>query len=210
MQTPLQIAFRGLEGSEATRGLIEEKVVWLEQYYDRITGCRVVVEAPHRHHRHGNQYLVRIDLTVPEGEVVVNREPAQRTEYKDLHVAIRDAFDSARRRLEEHVRRHRREAKSHELAPHARVSQLFPDEGYGFLRTPDGREVYFHRHAVINASFEGLEIGAEVTFVEEAGDKGPPGRVALPETSMHAEPLELWPDRRRGDRAGLLAGSGPY
>jgi len=173
MQTPLQIAFHGLEGSEATRGLIEEKVAWLERYYDRIVGCQVVVEVPHRHHRHGNQYLVRIDLKVPAGEIVVNREPAQRAEYRDLQVAIRDAFDTARRQLEIQVRRLRKEVKTHELPPQARVSQLFPEEGYGFLQTPDGREVYFHRHALLNGDFDGLVLGTEVTFAEEAGDKGP-------------------------------------
>jgi len=180
MQTPLQIAFRGLEGSEATRGLIEEKVVWLEQYYDRITGCRVVVEAPHRHHRHGNQYLVRIDLKVPAGEIVVNREPPQRSESRDLVVAIRDAFDAARRKLEEHVRRHRQEVKNHEPPPHARVSQLFAEEDYGFLTTADGREVYFHRRAVLNGGFDELAVGSEVSFVEEAGDKGPQASTVRP------------------------------
>ncbi len=59
MQAPLQIAFHNLDCSEAVKGLIEEKVAWLEHTYDRITRCRVVVEAPHKHHRHGNQYQVR-------------------------------------------------------------------------------------------------------------------------------------------------------
>jgi ribosomal subunit interface protein len=172
MQTPLQIAFNGMDRSEAVRELIEEKVAWLERFHDRITGCRVVIEAPHRHHRRGNQYQVRIDLTVPGGEVVVNREPSQRTAFKDLGVAIQHAFEAARRQLEEHIRRLRKEVKSHEPASRARVSRLFPEEGYGFLTTADGREVYFHQNAVLG-DFAQLQVGAEVTFVEEAGDKGP-------------------------------------
>lgn len=173
MQTPLQIAFHGVVGSEATRELIEEKVAWLERFSDRITGCRVVVESPHRHHRHGNQYLVRIDLTVPGGEIVVNREPPQHREARELDVVIRDAFDSARRLLEEHFRRLRQEVKSHDGSPHAQVSRLSPENDHGFLLTPDGREVYFHRHAVLNGGFEHLTIGSEVTFVEATGDNGP-------------------------------------
>jgi ribosomal subunit interface protein len=114
MQVPLQIAFNNVEGSEAVKGLIEEKVAWLERFYDRITGCRVVVEAPHQHHKHGSQYQVRIDLTVPGGEIVVNREPPGRAEPQNLTVAIRDAFDIARRRLEEHARRLRQEVKNHD------------------------------------------------------------------------------------------------
>ncbi len=180
MQASLQITFHNLECSEAVKALIEEKVAWLERFYDRITGCRVVVEAPHRHHRHGNQYQVRIDLTVPGGEVVVNREPPAHTEYRDLNVAIRDAFAAARRQLEEHVRRLRREVKSHGGVPHARVSRLFTDEDYGFLSTPDGREVYFHRRAVLNGGFDDLQVGTEVTFVEENGDKGPQASTVRP------------------------------
>src|SRR5947209_8312037 len=111
MQTPLQIAFQNLESSEAIRMLIEEKAAWLERFCHRITGCRVVIEAPHKRHRQGNQYLVRIDLTVPGGEIAINREPPQRTESQDLTVAIRDAFDAARRKLEEHTRRQRQEVK---------------------------------------------------------------------------------------------------
>jgi ribosomal subunit interface protein len=101
MQTPVQIAFHGLDCSEAARGLIQEKADWLERFYDRITGCRVVVETPHRRRRQGNEYLVRIDLSVPGGELVVNRDFA----HQDLDVAIGRAFDAARRQLEEHVRR---------------------------------------------------------------------------------------------------------
>jgi ribosomal subunit interface protein len=180
MQVPLQIAFHNMEHSEAVKAVVEEKVARLERFYGRITGCRVVIEAPHRHHRQGNHYQVRIDLTVPGGEVVVNREPPQRSEHKDLHVALRDAFDAARRRLEDHARRQRQEVKTHEPAPHARVSQLNPLEGYGFLRTPDGREVYFHRHAVLGGDFEHLQVGDEVVFVEEAGDKGPQASTVRP------------------------------
>jgi ribosomal subunit interface protein len=177
MQTPLQIAFHNLECSEAVRGLIEEKVAWLEQFYDRITGCRVVVEEPHRHHRQGNQYLVHIDLTVPGSVIAINRE---HTASGDLSVAIRDAFDAARRKLEEHVRRLRQEVKSHEPPLHARVSQFFPEEGYGFLTTADGREVYFHRRAVLNGGFDDLQVGVEVAFVEEPGDKGPQASTVRP------------------------------
>jgi ribosome-associated translation inhibitor RaiA len=120
MQTPLRIAFHGVDGSDAARGLIEESVAWLERFYDRITGCAVVVEAPHRHHLHGNHFQVRISLTVPGGEIVVNREPARRDASRDLGAAIQRAFEAARRRLEEHVRRQRHEVKHHEPGPHAR------------------------------------------------------------------------------------------
>jgi ribosomal subunit interface protein len=177
MQVPLQIAFHNLECSDAIKELIEERVAWLERYYDRVISCRVVVEEPHRHHRQGNLYRVRIDLTVPGAEIVVSHEPPEhperRAQFETLDGTIRHAFDNARRKLEEHVRRHRNEVKSHDGLRRARVSQLFGAEGYGFLATTDGREVFFHRNAVLNGGFDELKVGTEVSFAEEPGDKGP-------------------------------------
>jgi cold shock CspA family protein len=115
----------------------------------------------------------------------VTREPSQHTAYRDIQVALRDAFDSARRQLEDYVRRQRRDVKAHEIAPHARVSQLFPKEGYGFLTTPDGREIYFHRHSVLHDEFDQLQIGTEVTFVEEEGKKGPQASTVRPVGRHH-------------------------
>jgi ribosome-associated translation inhibitor RaiA len=117
MQAPLQIAFHNVECSDSVRTLIEEKVAWLERTYDRITGCRVAVESPHRRHRQGNQLLVRIALAVPGAEIAVNRGQPKRNEGRNLTVAIRDAFDATRRRLEEYVQRRRQEVKSHEASP---------------------------------------------------------------------------------------------
>jgi cold shock CspA family protein len=170
MQVPLQIAFHNMEGSAALKGLIEEKVAWLENFYGRITAGRVVVEAPHRQ---GKPYQVRVELTMPRGEVVVRRESAPHSEPTTLDSVIRDAFDAARRQLDDRARRHRHEVKSHQPIPHARVSRLFREEAYGVLETPDGREVYFHENAVLHDGFADLQVGAFVTFVETAGDKGP-------------------------------------
>jgi cold shock CspA family protein len=113
-------------------------------------------------------YNVRIDMTVPGAELVIKREPNE-----DLDVAIRDAFDAARRQLEDFARRHRGAVKHHEELPHARISALFPDKSYGFLTTSDGREIYFHEHSVINCDFKHLQVGMEVHFTEERGEKGP-------------------------------------
>jgi cold shock CspA family protein/ribosome-associated translation inhibitor RaiA len=167
MQLPLQITARDASLSEAAEGDIRVKAADLDTYYDRIMSCRVVVEGPGRHHRKG-PYTVRIDLTVPGAELVVDRQTDE-----DLYVAIRDAFDAARRRLEDHARRQRGDVKVHENAPSGRVCRLFPEQDYGFLETPDGREIYFHRNSVLHPGFERLEIGTEVRFTEEAGAQGP-------------------------------------
>ena len=173
MQLPVQITFRNMEPSPAVESKIRERAAELDRYHDRITSCRVVVESPHRRHHQGKLYHVRVDLTVPGGELAVSREPPEHRAFEDVYVAIRDAFDAARRQLEDHARRQRHEVKGHEAPPHGRVSKLFPVEGYGFIETADGREVYFHEHSVLHDAFERLQIGSQVEFAEEQGDRGP-------------------------------------
>jgi cold shock CspA family protein len=88
-------------------------------------------------------------------------------------VAIRDAFSAAGRRLQDHARRRRGSVKVHDSKPPARVTKLFADDGFGFLETPDGREIYFHRNSVLEPGFDRIEIGTEVHYAEEPGEKGP-------------------------------------
>ena len=191
--------------SEAIEAHIREKTQWLELFYDGIMGCRVLVEAPHRHHRRGKRYHVRIDLTVPGSELIIKREPRLITNrplhyqgvpddvesaesrelskyaaHDEIQLAIRDAFDAARRKLQDFARRQRRVLKVHEELPHARISKLFPEERFGFLETPDGREIYFHENSVLNRGFKRLKLGTEVHFVEEPGEKGPQASTVTP------------------------------
>jgi cold shock CspA family protein/ribosome-associated translation inhibitor RaiA len=185
MQLPLQISFRHMEHSEPIAAIVREKAAHLDTFADHIMSCRVVVEPAGKHHEHGNLYEVRIDITAPGEEIAVTREPSEHTAYRDIQVALRDAFDSARRQLEDYVRRRRGLVKALETAPHARVSKLFPYEGYGFLSTPDGREIYFHRDSVLHEEFDQLQIGTEVTFVEEEGKKGPQASTVRPVGRHH-------------------------
>jgi ribosomal subunit interface protein len=168
MQRPIQITSRDFALTDAMRSLIEHRVQALEQYFGRLTGCHVVIEAPVHHHHRGGPFKVRLDLRTPRAELSVNKQSAD-----DLAVAIREAFDSARRRLEDHLREMRRDVKSHELPSQARVVRIFPSEGYGFLETSDNREIYFHRSSVLDEHFDDLKPGTMVRFAEEEGEKGP-------------------------------------
>jgi ribosomal subunit interface protein len=180
MEQPLKITFRGLDATPAIEDKIRERAERLERYYDGIIGCHVTIETPHRHHHKGKLYNVRIDLAVKGGELLVRRDPAEHHAHEDLYVAIRDAFDAARRRLQDHARRQRREVKASEPPPRARVARLFPAEGYGFLETPDHREIYFHRNSVLNGGFDRLTVGTEVRFAEEQGEEGPQASTVVP------------------------------
>lgn len=191
MIIPVQITFRNITSTPEIEEEIRGRAQKLERFYAPITSCRVLVEAPARHHQKGYPFHVRIDLTVPEGEIVVKREPTlyprekdiaderrlkqmeTRSERKYLKVAIREAFHAARRRLEDHARRKRADVKTHEPMPQARVTKLVPAESYGYIETPDGREIYFHANSVLNDRFKSLKVGSKVSFTEEAGEKGP-------------------------------------
>jgi hypothetical protein len=99
--------------SPALQRAVARKVGWLERFYPRIMGCRVTLEAPHRHRRQGRIFHVSIDLTVPGGELVVARNPSLHSAHQDLLVAITDGFDAARRELMDYARRQRGQVKAH-------------------------------------------------------------------------------------------------
>lgn len=168
----VQVTFRNMPASDAIETLVNEKAAWLQRYFPRVQSCRVVVEMGS--HRQGRPavYHVRVDVTVPGSELVASHDPAA-TPHEDAYTAVRDAFDIMRRQLQQHARKVRGEVKTHEEPPHGRVARFFPQQGYGFIETPDGREIYFHEHAVLDGAFQRLAVGQEVRFEEEQGLEGP-------------------------------------
>lgn len=175
MQTPLEISFRNMDRSESVEARVREKADKLEQFFGRITSCRVMVEATHRRHAKGNLYHVQIEVGVPGNQIVINRNPKDKHSHEDVYVAVRDAFNAARRRLEDHSRRRAGKVKTHEVPPHGKVIRLFSYEGYGFIETSDGQEVYFHRNSLVDGDFDALEAGQDVRLVlaEAESEKGP-------------------------------------
>lgn len=127
---PVQTTFRQMPPSPAAAARIEVEARKLQRYCDAITHCHVIVVAPHRHHRHGRHYEIRIELSVPGDHIVIHHEPSAHSRlkpedesrkhaefdapHKDIYVVIRDAFDTARRQLEDYVRRRRGDVKRHE------------------------------------------------------------------------------------------------
>lgn len=173
MDQSLQITIRDFPHSDALEANIRDKAAKLDQFYDRIMACRVMVEAPHGYHHKGNLYHVRIDLTVPDAELVVNRAPKEHHAHEDVYVAVRDAFDAARRQLQDYARKQRSMVKRHETPRHGKISELPPGQDFGRIRDADGRDIYFHRNSLIDGDFNLLGIGDEVWFSEEPGEAGP-------------------------------------
>ncbi|MGC8550666.1 MAG: HPF/RaiA family ribosome-associated protein [Acidobacteriaceae bacterium] len=187
---PLQITFHRSEVIADIEELIRAEAAKLERYYPRMMGCRVTVEEEGGR-QIGNLWNVRIDITVPGGEIVVKSELSLggtarqtkqasirngkevRRERQILHRAVRDAFESARRQLQDYARKQRGDTKRTKGPQTAKITQVFGDKGYGFLVTPEGKEVYFHKESVLNYSFDHLIPGTTVAFTEAKGEKGP-------------------------------------
>ena len=187
---PTQVTFRGLAHDEALEVDVRERVSWLEQFYTGIVRCRVLVEMPHRHRHGGRHFNVHIEVTVPGGPpIVVSHEPSPHGQLKDTEdeahhkeneiesvyryarVAIHEAFDAARRRLEDFAREQRGTVKAHEIVAHGKVVELTTVDGYGLIQAGEER-IYFNRASVLDDAFDDLTVGTPVAFVEEKGEKG--------------------------------------
>ncbi len=167
MQIPLQVTIRDVPHSEAVDAHVREKAAKLEEFSGHIISCRVVVEMPHKHTHQGRQFNVRIDIGVPGSEIVVNRD-----HNEDVYIAIRDAFDAAKRQLEDYARRVRHDVKTHVTEQVGRVLRLSREEGIGFIAGADGTEYYFSSAEVISPRFEQLREGDEVKFIAEVAGEG--------------------------------------
>ena len=218
MDRPIEISFRNMPKSVEAEAVVRREARKLERYAGEIVGCRVAVERPQRHQRHGNAHRVRLLITAPGREpVVVAREPLDSDMHDDLRTIVIGAFKAARRQLQSMTERLRGAPRRRE--PRALVVRLFPEEGYGFLRTLDGQELYFHHNSVLHGDFERLAIGTEVRYEESDGEKGPqastvqvvskPGaRVSAPDTSAVPPPRGWEAGRSRRGRRRAKRGNG--
>lgn len=175
MQIPLEISFHGVSRSEWSEGFIREQADRLERFCDNIISCRVAVEQPHHHRNHGNPYRVRVEVRIPPNkDLVATEEPRAVDKDSELHPVILGAFKKMERQIKEAIAARRQDVHTPVTEePRALVEQLFEEEGYGFIRTPEGREIYFHQHSVLNDNFARLAVGVEVRFEEAMGEMGP-------------------------------------
>lgn len=180
MQVPLEISFHNLDSSEYLESRIRERVDRLERFFGRIISCRVTLEAPHRSQRHPQAYHLRIEVGVPQKQLIVNRDPGPQEAHFDAYVLIRDAFDAMERMLEEHARKLRGDVKAHDAPLQGTVLRLFID--YGFVATTDGREIYFHRNSLVDIDFDDLDEGDAVELVVMDGESpaGPQASTVRP------------------------------
>lgn len=185
MAANVQITYRDFDPPQFADERIRERIVRLENIFPRVTACRVVAESPHRRHRKGKLYAFRIDLTVPGGELSVNRTQNDKHAHEDFFVAMRDAFNAMEQQLRTQAERGQGRTKTHEVPPHGRIGRMFPD--HGFIVDSEGAEIYFHANSVVDADFESLQEGDAVRFTaaEDESDKGPQATSVRPIGKHH-------------------------
>ncbi len=105
---PVDVLFRNMKRSDAAEARIRAQAADLALFDSRLQHCRVVVDLPHRHHLHGDRFQVRIELSVPGKDLVIEHGPVL-----DVHQAIHDAFQLAKRRLKTQAQRRRGAVKAH-------------------------------------------------------------------------------------------------
>jgi cold shock CspA family protein/ribosome-associated translation inhibitor RaiA len=128
-----------------------------------------------QHHRQGARE-VRITCQARGRELVVTRE------RDELGAALVEALDTFEREVHR-LRRRQRDRRSDRppLPPYLGVvDRIFRNEGYGFLLTDSGEQVYFHRNALSGLDFERLEEGHRVGLNIESGERGPQATVVQP------------------------------
>ena len=170
---PIKIAFLNLKHSQALEDNARKHAEKLGTYFDRIMSCRVGIET-HRNHNKGNIFHVRIDLIVPNAELVVNRDPPENHAHEDPYVAIRDAFNAMKKQLKCYVDKQRGAIKYHETPSEGLIREIAPIADYGIIETIEGRRLRFTKNSVVDYDFNKLEVGKRVRFIEAmASVEGP-------------------------------------
>ena len=178
MQTPLEIAFKDTPTSEFLEAQIRKRAERLDRFHPNLTGCRVVVDVPHRSPGSGKVPLrFAVEVDAPGHPTIVAKSEQEPREAKaDAAAALNRAFDAVQRQIEDQARVMRGQIKHHEgAAETGRVLRLFPESDYGFVEVGEGPDLYFTRNAVDDDAFGQLEVGmmVEVTRATTEGPMGP-------------------------------------
>lgn len=177
MKIAPEITYRGVDKTDAIEALINEKIAKLERVCDHINSCHIAVEKEQERPRDRSPYRVRLDITVPPGhEVAAESTMANQTQYAELDAVIRDAFDKAWRQLRDLSKQQKEydKGQTNEGAQDttALVTKLFPEQGYGFLKSLDGQDIHFTSNSVIHDDFHRLEVGTGVRFEAVMDEQG--------------------------------------
>jgi cold shock CspA family protein len=149
--------------------------------YTRLVSCRVRIDQRAKDLTGTIPPVVHIELGIPgRSDLVVSHEPEhllRKYRHPDLHKAINEAFRIAERQLLDlkEQRDGRTKASEHDTENQSlgQVTEITPEQDFGFLRTKEGGLLYFHRHSLLSGDFDDLKGGEEVYYNEDVGDTGP-------------------------------------
>lgn len=170
MDVQTTLAFKGIDRSPALEQAIGKRIAELAHLRAGLMRVHVVVSELGRHRHQGRHFSVHLDLHCKgrSSDIAVTHRHDE-----DPFVALRDAFDAAKRVLQDDLRRVRGDVKQHAQTRRGRVARLDRDGGFGFIEDQDGHEYYFGRDNVANHSFENLLPGQPVSFLEDYGADTP-------------------------------------
>lgn len=176
METGLVITLHNMTGTPAAgeaERFVRECFRELRETIPMAFLCRVFLEKTNRRRKHGSPFLVRITVQFPASpEIVVTREPCGIIMRDALRTTIHNAFIAVKRKVAEQAGENPAPGRIH-AAYGAVVSAIFPDKGYGFLRTDSGKEIFFQRSSVAGGGFDIMKEGTGVWFIEHESVNGP-------------------------------------
>jgi len=166
----LKVETRNVELRKGWQERIEEEKEKLVRHYANfVLHLRVSIEAT-KHHKEGG-FALKVVASVPNDTIVVSRKG------ENMGTLLVEAFDVLSLQLKEILRKKRKDQKGLdgglEVDSFGIVRKVSPFESYGFIVTPDEREIYFHENALKDIALDQLQEGDEVTYGETIGDKGP-------------------------------------
>ncbi len=194
MQTEPKLTVKNIELTPNMEKLIKRGISKLEHVCNYIVSTSIILEQVQKRHQTGNVFKMQIDIKIPDrSDIIVERLsknskktylttdeepdlnsiPKPKKREEPLPSLVRRTFDSAQRELQKIVDKQRGEVKSHpQQQAQAMVEKLFPRMDYGFLRTMDGQQIYFHKNSVPHRHWQNLKVGTAVRYTPQIGEKG--------------------------------------
>lgn len=173
MQTAPVISYHNLDPSPAVDAIVARRTEKLEQFFDRIIGCELALEALQRRQRHGRTVRAHLVVHLPGPDLSVERTVAQGSAQEDLMLAVNRAFTAAEKLLKRHKKvMGQVEVKHHAPVLHGEITLIEHELGHGWLRADDGREVYFQKDSLTSGDWSALAVGTRLRFREMQGEKG--------------------------------------
>jgi cold shock CspA family protein/ribosome-associated translation inhibitor RaiA len=172
MEIAPEIIFHDVDRTDWVEAYVIERLRRLERFADGITRCRVSLTQEVASHTKGNRYSVMVEVRLPPNhDLAAKKQKVVHDMTTQLPALINQAFSAVESQVKKTAQLRRGELKTRDAEPRGLVASLSP-EGFGFIRSFDNRDVYFHRNSVLHGDFERLAVGTEVRFSPEEGEKG--------------------------------------